>query len=354
MHTTDVIEQLSKALRTRVELVGDPDGRTLRAVPDTASDDYGIDVPVGIGSLALRIPGRSRSDLEPRMWGLVDAAALLMGRELGGEAAGHRDGVYARLLDAVETVRGDALWEVRSRRWLAAPGEPLRVWAVLLEEASPLEHVAIGRHLAAVVPLRAEFVAVRDGAVILVSPADDTLPTLSAEMEAEARSRGVEVLAVATADGGADIDDLGETATRAIDAARLRAALPQPLAARAEELGGWMLVQSLPRSASLLRLACPAAHDLLVDGDAVQRETVEAYLDAAGRAPVACARLHIHRTTLYYRLEHLPETVRAALADGLQRSTLHLALKTIRLWERSPSDSSSPAEPSADGERLRA
>ncbi|WP_244231612.1 MULTISPECIES: helix-turn-helix domain-containing protein [unclassified Rathayibacter] len=37
--------------------------------------------------------------------------------------------------------------------------------------------------------------------------------------------------------------------------------------------------------------------------------------------PEACAILHIHRTTLYYRLENLPPAVRAALDDGLQRCT---------------------------------
>ncbi|MFZ8477397.1 helix-turn-helix domain-containing protein, partial [Staphylococcus aureus] len=52
-----------------------------------------------------------------------------------------------------------------------------------------------------------------------------------------------------------------------------------------------------------------------------------------GRASVACQRLHIHRTTLYYRLEQMPEVVREALADGLQRSTLHLTLKLLRLWD---------------------
>jgi sugar diacid utilization regulator len=49
----------------------------------------------------------------------------------------------------------------------------------------------------------------------------------------------------------------------------------------------------------------------------------------------ACEVLFIHRTTLYYRLEKMPEVVREALADGMKKSTLHLALKLIRLWEAS-------------------
>ena len=45
----------------------------------------------------------------------------------------------------------------------------------------------------------------------------------------------------------------------------------------------------------------------------------------------ACKQLHIHRTTLYYRLENMPASVRDALEDGLKRSTLHLSLKLLRL-----------------------
>jgi hypothetical protein len=71
----------------------------------------------------------------------------------------------------------------------------------------------------------------------------------------------------------------------------------------------------------------------------VRRETVETYLDAGCNVVVACERLHIHRTTLYYRLDTMPEVVRDALADGLKRSTLHLSLKLLRLWNDVPTAS---------------
>jgi DNA-binding PucR family transcriptional regulator len=60
---------------------------------------------------------------------------------------------------------------------------------------------------------------------------------------------------------------------------------------------------------------------------------VETYLDVSGNVVAACELLFVHRTTLYYRLEKMPPVVREALADGMKRSTLHLSLKLIRMWE---------------------
>jgi hypothetical protein len=63
-------------------------------------------------------------------------------------------------------------------------------------------------------------------------------------------------------------------------------------------------------------------------------ETLEAYLDLAGNAH-ACARaLHVHRATLYYRLQRIEELAATNLKDGSERLCLHLALKLGRLTGR--------------------
>ena len=59
--------------------------------------------------------------------------------------------------------------------------------------------------------------------------------------------------------------------------------------------------------------------------------TLEAYLDLAGDATATATRLRIHRTTLYYRLGRIEEFTGADLRDGLQRLTLHLAVKAAHL-----------------------
>lgn len=335
METTAVIDQVARSLGARVRLTGSASDHGQPSVSEPVAGARFVDVPVGIGSLTLRIVGRAAVDLDSRAWSVIDAAAHLMAREHGGEA-GRRERVCGALVDTEVTARADALWELRSRRWLAAADEPLRVWAVLVDRIGEVEQIALGRHLAATLPAPTEFVDVMDDAVILVGPATADMTACVAAVEREASAHGARLSALATADCPPDRDDPLPTIRQASDAARLRAAMPEGLAPRAEELGGWMLVQSVPVSPRLLQLVSPAAYALLNDADEVQRQTIEAYLDEAGRAPDTCARLHIHRTTLYYRLEHMPPAVREALADGLKRSTLHLALKTARLWEARP------------------
>jgi DNA-binding PucR family transcriptional regulator len=70
-------------------------------------------------------------------------------------------------------------------------------------------------------------------------------------------------------------------------------------------------------------------------GNEVHRQTVEVFLDSGGRNGVACEILHVHRTTLYYRLDNAPQIVQDALKDGFARSTLHMALKLQKLWQLS-------------------
>ncbi|TDC95440.1 CdaR family transcriptional regulator [Saccharopolyspora aridisoli] len=60
-------------------------------------------------------------------------------------------------------------------------------------------------------------------------------------------------------------------------------------------------------------------------------ETAEAYLDCAGDATRTAAALHIHRSTLYYRLERIEKVTGMDLRDGHHRLTLHLGIKLSRL-----------------------
>jgi purine catabolism regulator len=61
--------------------------------------------------------------------------------------------------------------------------------------------------------------------------------------------------------------------------------------------------------------------------------TLETYLDLGGSGVSAADALHIHRSTLNYRLGRITEMTRADLSDPLQRVNLHTALKLIRLFE---------------------
>ena len=321
MHPPQIIDQLSHALGRRV---------TLRRADEPAD----ADADIAFGGGALRIGGTARADLSPREWAVVDAAVHLLEMASGASPAARRDRVFANLIDDDSSVRRDALWELRSRRWIDGRADGIELLAVVLDPAPELGIVAFGRRLATVLHGAVQFVGAHRAAAIFVASRTLDLDALNRMVDVEAAAQGMTARGLALAAGSPDDGDVDDAVSRAIRSAHLRATLPdQVTSVRAEDLGGWALVQTLPRSRSLLVQACPAAVILASAEDPTQRDTVEAYLDAAGRASVACQRLHIHRTTLYYRLEQMPEAVREALADGLQRSTLHLTLKLLRLWD---------------------
>ncbi|MFC8042209.1 PucR family transcriptional regulator [Nocardia sp. NPDC057353] len=54
--------------------------------------------------------------------------------------------------------------------------------------------------------------------------------------------------------------------------------------------------------------------------------TLRSYLEHGGSAPATAAALHLHRTSLYYRLERIEQVTGVDLADGRVRLTLHLGL----------------------------
>ncbi|MEV4249093.1 helix-turn-helix domain-containing protein [Streptosporangium canum] len=58
--------------------------------------------------------------------------------------------------------------------------------------------------------------------------------------------------------------------------------------------------------------------------------TLETYLDHGGDAQETARLLHLHRTSLYYRLARIEELTGRSLKDGTQRLELHLALKLAR------------------------
>ena len=61
--------------------------------------------------------------------------------------------------------------------------------------------------------------------------------------------------------------------------------------------------------------------------------TLEAYLDAGGNGVQTAELLHIHRSTLNYRLQRIAEICAADLSDPAARINLQVALKLLRLFE---------------------
>jgi DNA-binding PucR family transcriptional regulator len=58
--------------------------------------------------------------------------------------------------------------------------------------------------------------------------------------------------------------------------------------------------------------------------------TLETFLDLAGDVQATAAALHLHRTTLYHRLQRMETVTGVPLRAGHERTSLHLALKLAR------------------------
>ncbi|MFT7839152.1 helix-turn-helix domain-containing protein [Saccharothrix sp. BKS2] len=120
-------------------------------------------------------------------------------------------------------------------------------------------------------------------------------------------------------------------ALAAAELARLDPALPDRVGFA--ELGAYRL------------LLGAAPEEVLAGLSEVQLRTLETYLDAGCDVRATAGRLHLHRTSLYYRLGRIAELTGRDLADGRVRLELHLALKMARLARRTwGSDASRPTD----------
>lgn len=276
-----------------------------------------------------------RSSLTAGDYEALDAASSLVQgllRNAAPPSGIDRESVQRDLLDGDADIRREAYAHALRQRWLHhEKGTVVR--ALLIDAAvSDVESIAFARHLAHLRPVPLHFMTLHAGTVMMVSqPTDEGIDDLILR---EAADRGIRVLGVGTASPARTATDLRGAADEAAIAATLAAALPQfHPSVDASELGGWLLLASASADPAHLRIISPAAHALYALGDDSQRLTIETYLDVGANVVAACEILFVHRTTLYYRLDRMPEVVRDALHDGIKRSTLHLALKLIRLWE---------------------
>ena len=178
---------------------------------------------------------------------------------------------------------------------------------------------------------RALGVVLGNGAVVIIPRAIDTadLAALLAECGAE------RVIAAA---GGA-VNSLAEI-RRSHRQARIaiQGVLRDPSTygdcASWDDLGDDRLLLQLPLGemshddlpAGLRRLLATRNAPMLI-------EALQAYLATGGNAVEASRRLHLHRSTLYYRLERVSATTGLDLADGSVRQELHLALRVATLLE---------------------
>jgi purine catabolism regulator len=77
----------------------------------------------------------------------------------------------------------------------------------------------------------------------------------------------------------------------------------------------------------------PKLRLLLNEQQADLFNTLETYLDAGGNGVQTSEVLHVHRSTLNYRLERIEKVAAVTLSDPATRTNLQVALKLMRLFE---------------------
>ncbi|MCO4253736.1 PucR family transcriptional regulator [Pseudarthrobacter cellobiosi] len=106
---------------------------------------------------------------------------------------------------------------------------------------------------------------------------------------------------------------------------------------RWDDLGIYAVLMRLPAEELNNQVSPPAVIRLIQHGNAGDlAHTAETFLDCAGDTGRAAKMLHVHRSTLYYRLERIEKVTGLDLSNGGDRLILHLGLKAQRLVAGSP------------------
>jgi transcriptional regulator with GAF, ATPase, and Fis domain len=119
--------------------------------------------------------------------------------------------------------------------------------------------------------------------------------------------------------------ELGEAVRRAAATRRAIAAGAHPSPVSWDGLGAWLLVVEAPESLTPVQVH-PAIEALARQPRSDLMATTRVVLDHGGDVAAAAAALHIHRTTLYYRLDRIMELTGVDLRTWAARTNLQLAL----------------------------
>lgn len=161
-----------------------------------------------------------------------------------------------------------------------------------------------------------------DARVQVEAPARPGGWTLAGNMSVHVVYAGVRA---ATSGAPLPLEELAEAVRRARAVRTVAAAGARPAPDTWEDLGAWRLIVDAPRTLAPGDLH-PGAQVLT---DAAREElmrTARVVLDHGGEVAPAAKELHVHRTTLYYRLDRITELTDVDLRSGPARTSLQLAL----------------------------
>lgn len=175
------------------------------------------------------------------------------------------------------------------------------------------------------------------GQVVMLIQADDALETVlarAAERLASGKGRHDRPTRLAVSLAGQGAAHVRKAHQQCLDALAIQGRLnPQLAIVRFADLG-YLHTLYLAGAQSLRHNPyVPVVRQLLEDRAGDLLHTLEAYLDAGGNGVLTAETLHIHRSTLNYRLARIEQMLQHDLQDAAVRTNLLVALKLLRLFE---------------------
>jgi purine catabolism regulator len=175
------------------------------------------------------------------------------------------------------------------------------------------------------------------GQVVMLVQADDQLEAVlarTAERLASGKGRHDRPTRLAVSLAGQGAAHVRKAHQQCLDALAIQGRLnPQLAVVRFADLG-YLHTLYLAGAQSLTHNPYVAAlGPLLEERGRELLHTLEAYLDAGGNGVLTAEKLHIHRSTLNYRLARIEQMLRRDLQDATVRTNLLVALKLLRLFE---------------------
>jgi hypothetical protein len=271
-----------------------------------------------------------------------EVATLLVGERTTADAAlAADDALVADLLGLDPAARDRAVATLAARSPDLRPSRSLQVVALRADSADR-EHAEVALRHAVHLARRTGLATVSGPAAAVVRYGGPHAEELVAAANELAAGRFTCVAGVGPRVAGLEeawtSHRHAELATRAVPHLA-----PGPVV-DAATLGAYDLLLRIP-DLDPTALPAPVATLLAADPRGVLVRTLEAYLRHAGSAPAAADELHVHRTTLHYRLDRIRAVTGCDPDDGETRLLLHLGLGVARLQGLLASEQNEPASP---------
>ena len=327
--------------RTHPQLIDALEGEYLPKIRSTLRPVYLPVMPsVGLEMERLLAPIVVHNEIYGYMWIIADLHALsqidMMAIEIGAAVAAllmlhhtaessRKDSLIAQLID------GEVILSHQSRRYGVDLRQP---WQMMLISADSGPHASSSyRIINQILRGQPAFAAQFAGQALILAPADPSLDSLAENLltrlaDEKVKAR-ISISAVFTE--AAKVSAAYQQCIEILDISQ-RISSGQPIQ-RFADLGYIHTLFHAGQDSMAQNPYVPALRGLLDEKQADLFNTLEAYLDAGGSIIQTTETLHIHRSTLNYRLTRIREICQVDLSSPNIRINLQVALKLMRLFD---------------------